>query len=115
MKTIIAGSRTIKDYSAIVNAIRMSNFNITEVVSGKATGADILGERWAIANNIPIKEMPANWNTYGKSAGPIRNAEMTKYADAAIIIWDGKSAGAKDMINQIKKANKPYFIDIVEN
>lgn len=113
MRVIIAGSKTISDYQSVVSAIKMSNFNITEVVSGKAVGVDTLGERWAIANNVPIKEMPADWNQYSKSAGPIRNRKMAEYADAAIIVWDGQSAGAKNMIAEIKRVNKPYFIDVI--
>jgi hypothetical protein len=32
-------------------------------------------------------------------AGPIRNGEMAKYADALIVFWDGKSRGTKNMID----------------
>lgn len=113
MKVVIAGSRTITDRVAVAKAIRMSGFDITEVVSGKAAGVDRLGETWAIANNIPVKEMPAKWQKYDKAAGPIRNGEMAAYCDAAIIVWDGKSQGALDMIRKIKDVGKPYFIDVV--
>jgi hypothetical protein len=34
MKTIIAGSRTIQDYSLVETAIHQSGFPISEVVSG---------------------------------------------------------------------------------
>jgi hypothetical protein len=116
MKIIIAGSRTITDYSVVIKAIENSQFKdkITEVVCGCAIGVDRLGQQWAISKNITVKEMPADWNKYGKAAGPIRNLQMAEYADGAIIIWNGKSPGAKDMIKQIKKFDKPYFIDIVD-
>lgn len=115
MKVIIAGSRTINDYKNVVNAIKNSKFEITEVVCGCAIGIDRLGQQWANVNQIPVKQMPANWNEYGKKAGIIRNIQMAQYADAAIIIWDGKSAGSKNMISEIKKVNKPYFIDVIVN
>lgn len=121
MKVVIAGTRykdpekkiPFDDYMSIVNAVKNSGFEITEVVSGTAIGVDRLGEQWARANNVPIKPMPANWNKYDKAAGPIRNREMAEYADAAIIIWDGKSTGAFNMINEIKKVKKLYYIDVV--
>jgi len=113
MKVIIAGSRTITDYKAIGQAITASKFNITEVVCGCAIGVDRIGQTWAIANGIPVKEMPADWQTYGRSAGIIRNMQMADYADAAIIIWNGKSPGSLNMIQYFKKQNKPYFIDII--
>ena len=115
MKVVIAGSRTISDYAAVVKAINSSKFDISEVVCGTAAGVDKLGERWAISNNIPVKEVPAKWHKHGKSAGPIRNRDMAEYADAAVIIWDGSSPGALNMINQMKKVNKPYYIEVIKD
>lgn len=110
MKVIIAGTRDIKDYKLVVDTIQKSGYNITEVVSGCATGVDWLGEQWARTNNIPVKEMPADWNRYGKSAGPYRNKAMAEYADAAIVIWDGKSRGTRNMIENMIRRKKPYHI-----
>lgn len=110
MKVIIAGSRNISDYSLIVNAVKSSGYNITTVISGCAVGVDRLGEQWARANNIPIIEMPANWNQYGNKAGPIRNRDMALAADAAVIIWDGESTGTRNMIDCMIKLKKPYHI-----
>ncbi len=33
----------------------------------------------------------ADWNKYGKKAGPVRNRKMADYAEALIAVWDGKS------------------------
>lgn len=110
MKVIIAGSRNIKDYKLVVDAIRASGYSITEVVSGCATGVDTLGEQWARANDIPIKEMPADWARHGNSAGPQRNRAMAEYADAAIVVWDGYSRGSRNMIENMIRRKKPYFV-----
>jgi hypothetical protein len=111
MKVIIAGSRKIKDPEIVLNAIENSGYNITEVVSGKAKGVDTIGEAYANMMEIPIKEFPAEWTKYGKTiAGPIRNKEMSLYADAAIIIWNGTSTGTHNMIQNMKKVKKPYFL-----
>lgn len=110
MKVIIAGSRNIDDYSLVVRTIQNSGYDITEVVSGTAVGPDRLGEQWARANNIPIKEMPADWIRFGNSAGPQRNRAMAEYADAAIIIWDGQSKGTRNMIENMIRRQKPYHI-----
>ena len=110
MKVIIAGTRSVHDYSLVVQAVQRSGYGITEVVSGCATGIDRLGEQWARANNVPIKEMPADWNRHGNSAGPQRNRAMAEYADAAIIIWDGQSRGTRNMIENMIRRKKPYYI-----
>lgn len=110
MKTIIAGSRSITDYEVVKKAIKLAGFTITEIVSGGAAGVDKLGEKWAIENALPIKRFLPDWKTHGKAAGPIRNSEMVKYCDAAIICFDGSSKGTQDTINKMQKAGKLVFI-----
>jgi hypothetical protein len=111
MKTIIAGSRNISfettiDYLCEVRFL----INITEVISGTARGVDTHGEWFANRYEIPVKQFPANWDEYGKSAGMIRNQEMCDYADALICIWDGVSKGTKQMLSLAKKKKMPIFL-----
>lgn len=100
MKVIIAGSRDINDYPLLLDTIEECPFDITEVVCGMARGVDTLGKRWAEANGIPVTEFPANWSKYGRAAGPIRNEEMAKYADALIAVRRPESRGTKDMVKR---------------
>ncbi len=86
----------------------------TLVVSGRAKGPDLLGETWAEANGIGIARFPAKWDLHGKAAGPIRNQEMGDFADGGIIMWDGKSTGAKHMSEVLRKQKKPFILDIFE-
>lgn len=74
-----------------------------EIVSGTAKGADQLGERFAKEHNYQIKQFPADWNTYGKKAGYIRNKQMAEYADALVAFWNGESKGTKSMIELAEK------------
>lgn len=106
MRVIIAGSRSFNDYDFLKQNILQLNLDITEIVCGEARGADSLGRRFAIENNIPIKSFPAEWNTYGKSAGMIRNHQMGDYADYLIAFWDTKSRGTLDMINYMQQLGK---------
>ena len=76
--------------------------NVT-IISGGATGADALGEQFAKENNLELIVVPANWEKYGRAAGPRRNAEMAEMADALIAFWDGKSRGTKNMIETAEK------------
>lgn len=103
MKTIIAGGRDFKDIILFMECIE--NHTITEVVCGKAKGADSLGEDWAIENGIPVDEYPADWARYGRGAGPVRNKQMADNADALIAFWDGYSKGTWNMIQLAQKYN----------
>ena len=104
-KVIIAGTRSFDDYELLKAKMDrlLSQQRDVEIVSGTARGADQLGERYAVERGLPIKQFPADWNTYGKSAGYRRNAEMAEYADAAVVFWDGKSRGSKHMIDLAKR------------
>ena len=93
MKVIIAGGRNITDYNIVKTAYHKSGFQATEIVSGAARGVDYLGELFAKDNCIAIRSFPADWNKYGKRAGPLRNLQMAEYADALIAVWDGKKYG----------------------
>lgn len=113
------------DYEVIIKAVKESNMDITEVVSGTAKGVDSLGEKYASDNNIPCSRFKAEWNnidvpgaivkrnqygSYNVKAGLNRNEDMGDYADALIAVWDGKSSGTRHMINYMKSLNKKVFV-----
>lgn len=112
MKVIIAGSREGVTQEDVDVAVIMSGWDnqITEVVSGRARGADRFGEIWAGRRGIPIKQFPANWNKHGKAAGAIRNQQMAEYGDALVAIWDGKSRGTKIMIDMAEKRGIKVYV-----
>lgn len=111
MKTIIAGSRGITDCELLEKTITLSGFTITEVVSGTCPDSpDELGERWAEAHSIPVKQFPANWKRFGRRAGPLRNAEMAEYAAACIVLWDGDSRGSAGMAQLAVDAGLQVYV-----
>lgn len=115
MKTIIAGSRDGIVYTDLINALHLCGFKnqITEIVSGGARGADSYGENYAKDFNIPLKIFPAKWRVngvYDPSAGYKRNVEMARYADACIVLWNGKSRGSKHMIKTAQDYELKLYI-----
>ena len=103
MRTIIAGSRSILDQTLIDNAAAECGWTITEVVCGKALGVDTLGENWAKKNSVPVKPFAADWEHLGRSAGYHRNAQMADYAEALILVWDGRSPGSRMMYDLARR------------
>ena len=108
MRTIIAGSRTVTDPTAVVRAMANVPFRPSVVLCGCARGADRLGEIWALIHGIPVEYYPADWDAWGKSAGYIRNREMSRTADALVAIWDGASRGTRHMIQMMD--GRPTFV-----
>lgn len=113
MKVIIAGPRYVTDFAIVKQAVKQSGFDITQVVSGGARGVDTLGELWAETNGVKFIRFPAEWNKYGKAAGPIRNKQMAEYVapDGALVaVYDGSSRGTGDMIKRATSLNLKVFI-----
>ena len=114
-RLVVAGCRDFHDYSVASSEITKhlqkldAEYSVI-IVSGCAEGADKLGERYASEHNLTVERFPADWERYGRGAGPKRNAQMAKVADGVLVFWDGKSRGTKNMIENAKKANKPYVI-----
>jgi len=109
MKVIIAGSRDITDMDHVVEAVKQSGYEITEVVTGMARGVDTLAEQYGFDKHLNIQRFEAKWNQFGKLAGRIRNIEMAVYAEALIAVWDGKSTGTRHMIEKaLEKGLKVY-------
>jgi hypothetical protein len=101
MKTIIAGSRSFSDYELLRSVC--DEYEIMEIVSGTARGADLLGEQYGKEKGIPIKQFPADWNKWGKRAGFLRNVQMAEYGERLIAFWDGESSGTWMMIDEARK------------
>ena len=119
MKLIIAGGRDIRVSSEfIIDACRtlkvgdhleVKGTPDIEVVSGTANGIDTCGEDFANEYSCKLKKFPADWDTYGKSAGHIRNKQMADYSDGLLLIWNGESKGSANMKDNMLKLNKPVY------
>jgi hypothetical protein len=119
MKLIIAGSRHINlNSDDLLNCIEELDIyelgDITEVVSGGASGIDASGEQLARDYCTPITRFIPKWEEFGKAAGPIRNRQMAEYADALLLIWDGKSRGSYSILCEMNKLHKPIYTVIVQ-
>ncbi len=114
-RVVVAGCRNYDNYDEAKRYIDdclsdiRRNYQVV-IVSGGCKGADLLGERYAEENGFEIERYPADWKTYGRSAGPRRNKQMAEVSDYVICFWDEKSKGTKSMIDCARKYNKPIKI-----
>ena len=114
-RVVIAGCRDYDNYDEAKVYIDFCLSNIRKennivIVSGCASGADAIGERYAEENGFEVEKYPADWKTYGRSAGPKRNKQMAEISDYVICFWDGESKGTKSMIEYARKCGKPVKI-----
>jgi len=77
-----------------------------QIVSGGATGADSVGEYYARdIGKCGLIEFPADWDKYGRAAGPRRNEAMARYTaqrGGGIVAFEG-GKGTADMLRRAKK------------
>lgn len=92
-KVVIAGSRTFKDYTLLVDQcnrlLRREDSHDLEFVSGGARGTDRLGERY-VRDTYPHKKPKVfrpDYKKYpGKIAPLVRNLHMAQYAEGGTLI-----------------------------
>lgn len=122
MNIIICGSRDIEDETLedidhlvglLKSIVKLQNRDVSCVLCGEARGIDQLGKRWAKENQIDVKSFPADWNSYGKAAGPIRNGEMVKEADGVVAILYPDSRGTKNCIAQAVDKGLPVVAKVI--
>ena len=116
-KVIIAGGRDFDDYnymsSELTELFENSAYfkGITiKIISGMAKGADSLAIRYADEHKLTKVLFPANWKSYPRIAGFLRNEDMLSIATHLIAFWDGKSSGTKDMIDIAQEKGIPVWI-----
>ena len=101
MKLIVAGGRSYRLQPSDIEKLNNVG-NVTELVSGGATGVDSDAEAWAMSRNISITRFIPEWEHFGRAAGPIRNKKMAEYADAVILFPGGK--GTASMLKEAQIA-----------
>lgn len=114
-RVIIAGSRGFSDFAALCSYCdkvlsRKAQEGQIVVLSGHCRGVDLMGEAYAKSKGYTVEVHPADWQRYGLAAGPKRNKEMAAAAHALIAIWDGKSRGTKNMIDEARAAGLPVRV-----
>ena len=80
------------------------------VVSGHSGVVDLAGEKWGARNASGIVLFSADWERFGKSAGPRRNREMAAYAaerpgGGLLALRDGRhTRGTDSMVAEARRA-----------
>ncbi len=106
-RVVIAGSRNFNDYrlfSAVVDKYlsRIRKEYELIILSGHCRGTDLMAERYAKENEFGLEIFPADWERYGRGAGPKRNKQMADKADYAIA-FSSDGSGTKSLIGYAEK------------
>ena len=112
----IAGPRDYTDNEFVINILDGLLSNIVtkhnrrvHIIEGGAYGVDALAKLYALQNKLLYTEVKADWDKYGRSAGPRRNQKMAKMSDYCIVFFKG-SRGSASMIAEALKQNVPVYV-----
>jgi hypothetical protein len=109
MRLLICGDRDWNSFPTIL--AKVASLNPDVVIQGLCKGADCMGKGAARQLGIPCLDFRADWNKYGKAAGPIRNQEQIDVGKPThCLAFHANidiSKGTKDMINRCIKAGIP--------
>lgn len=117
MRVAIIGSRDVldSDYSIVCKYIPA---NASEIVSGGAVGIDAMAKKYALENNLKLKEFFPDYSdeslTNKKLAPLKRNCKIVNYADYVLAFWNGYSNGTGFVIEYCVKKNKPVKVIMLD-
>lgn len=109
MRVLVCGGHNFNDTAKVyreLNAIHEKT-PITCIIEGGAHGADAIGHMWGMTTEgVSISRFNADWKTYGKRAGPVRNQQMLDDGQPHLVLAfpSPDSRGTYDMIDRAKKA-----------
>lgn len=113
MRVLCCGDREWKNQDRI-RYVLSSLRNIEVVIEGECRGADLLSRAVAEALHLPVLRFPADWDRYGKVAGPVRNQRMLDEGKPDLVVAFHnnlqESKGTRDMVNRARAASIKVMI-----
>lgn len=105
-RVLVCGGRLFDDYGYVFASLTRAHkqFGFSVLIQGGARGADTFARNWAYTSKVPQLEFPADWDTHGKSAGPIRNQQMIREGKPDLVIAFPGGNGTANMIQQARAA-----------
>jgi len=109
MRVLVCGGRDFKDFDMLCRELDElhAERTFTEVIEGGAGGADIMGHDWAKLNGVPTICYLADWETYGRAAGPLRNQRMLDEGKPDLVITFPGGRGTADLVRRAKAVGIP--------
>ncbi len=121
MRVLVTGGRNYDDWENIqrslddlhagekITAIIEGGAGGIDDVTGKPYGADRLARLWASNNGVRCVTYEAEWDKFGKSAGPIRNQLMLDDGKPDLVVAFPGGRGTANMIAKAIEAGVTLF------
>ena len=107
MKTALLATRNLTKpahYEAIRAAL--AELGTTWLHHGAEGAGRDHAKRWASETGNPEMGHAPDWAKFGRAAGPIRGKALIAAADNVVALWDGKSRGTKNELDEARRQGK---------
>ena len=103
MRILVCGDRNWIDRECITRELlRYPNTSI--IVQGCCRGADRMAAESAKMLHLHYEGYPADWERYGRAAGPIRNKQMLDTGIHLVLCFHNDIGNSKGTANMMKQA-----------
>lgn len=115
-KILVCGDRNYNDPDYLFEVLDDFDdlYGVEVVIEGEARGADTFGRKWGEQRGKIVLPYPADWETHGKAAGPIRNTQMLKEGLPDYVLAFHKdifsSKGTANMVKQATGIGVPVLL-----
>lgn len=109
-RVAVVGSREFKNYAQLSKTLENYIGYEDDLVSGGATGADSMAQRWAKEKGHAIHIYYPRWEN-GRSAGFERNKRIVENADLVLAFYQYgrfQQGGTANTISWARKLNVPF-------
>lgn len=114
LRILVCGDRNWSDASAIMRELEKYASANPVVIHGGARGADSLAGDTAYRLGLQTEVFIADWQSYGRAAGPIRNTQMLDKGEPDLVLaFHGdlnRSRGTRNMVEQAKRRGIPVSV-----
>lgn len=113
MRVLVTGGRDYADRQAVFHELDalQSKHGYLVVIQGGANGADSFARMWCCQKKqcdmVMMINVPADWRTHGKAAGPIRNQAMLDECRPNLVLAFPGGRGTADMVRRAEAAGVP--------
>lgn len=109
MVAVVTGGRALKiepRHQAFLDAM-LEALGVSEVFHGGNGNVDLFADRWALELGLPRRVFNADWKTFGRAAGPMRNQEMIKALPPGSVVL--AFPGGKGTASTVRYAQRAYI------
>lgn len=111
MRLLVCGGRDYRDRDRVYAALDKvrAKYPDIQLLHGGADGADSLAEDWADVSGVGQTVFLAQWDLYGKRAGPMRNQRMLEEGRPDAVVAFPGGSGTADMVSRAERAGLPIW------